>query len=128
MDWVFDCLFCVVFGDFEMIGECWVEEVDVVVMIEWFIVFVMENYEVCCVWLLQVLVLFDVLCDMFWCEYSGLFQCFVVSDFVVFGIDVEVLVVMNLVGVFFWLVWVCVYDGGVVGVEEFGGCFVCECL
>ena len=62
----------------------------------------MENPEICRVWLQQVLASPDPSQDPFWREYSGRFAQFAATSLAEPGIDVEVLSVVNLAGVFFW--------------------------
>src|SRR3546814_4285227 len=64
--------------------------------------FAMENPEICRVWLQQVLASPDPSQDPFWREYSGRFGEFAATNLAEPGIDVEVLSVVNLAGVFFW--------------------------
>lgn len=64
--------------------------------------FAMENPDLCRVWLQQVLASPDPREDPFWREYSGSFGRFAQTDKAEAGIDVEVLSVVNLAGVFFW--------------------------
>ncbi|PEQ11831.1 TetR family transcriptional regulator [Novosphingobium sp. PC22D] len=102
VDWVSDKLFRAVFGDPETIGERRVEEVDSADMTERLCDFAMENPDLCRVWLQQVLASPDPRQDPFWREYSGSFGRFAATDLAEPDIDVEVLSVVNLAGVFFW--------------------------
>lgn len=104
-EWVSDKLFRAAFGDPETIGDRRVEEVDIVAMSERLSDYAMENPELCQVWLLQVLASPDPASDPFWREYCGSFERFAASSLAEPGIDVEVLSVMNLAGVFLWPIW-----------------------
>lgn len=100
--WVSDKLFRAVFGDPETIGERRVEEVDTAALAERLCDFAMENPDLCRVWLQQVLASPDPREDPFWREYAGSFARFACTELAEPGIDVEVLSVVNLAGVFFW--------------------------
>lgn len=100
--WVSDKLFRAVFGEPDTVGERRVEEVDPLAMVERLGDFAMENPDLCRVWLQQVLASPDPRDDPFWREYSSSFARFAQTDLAEPGIDVEVLSVVNLAGVFFW--------------------------
>lgn len=102
VQWVSDKLFRAVFGDPETLGERRVEEVDPAAMTERLCDFAMENPDLCRVWLQQVLASPDPQEDPFWREYAGSFARFAKTPLAEPGIDVEVLSVVNLAGVFFW--------------------------
>jgi AcrR family transcriptional regulator len=102
VQWVSDKLFRAVFGDPEILGERSVETVDPLAMAERLCDFAMENPDLCRVWLQQVLASPDPRQDPFWREYSGSFGRFAQTDLAEPGIDVDVLSVVNLAGVFFW--------------------------
>jgi AcrR family transcriptional regulator len=102
VQWVSDRLFRAVFGDPTTLGERQVEEVDPLAMAERQCDFAMENPDLCRVWLQQVLASPDPRQDPFWREYSGSFARFAGTNLAEPGIDVEVLSVVNLAGVFFW--------------------------
>lgn len=102
VQWVSDKLFRAVFGDPEALGERRVEEVDPAAMTDRLCEFAMENPDLCRVWLQQVLASPDPRQDPFWREYSGSFGRFARTDLAEPDIDVEVLSVVNLAGVFFW--------------------------
>lgn len=102
VQWVSDKLFRAVFGDPSTIGQRRVEDVDPLAMAERLCDFAMENPDMCRVWLQQVLASPDPRQDPFWREYSGSFGRFAQTDMAERGIDVEVLSVVNLAGVFFW--------------------------
>lgn len=102
IDWVSDKLFRAVFGDPETIGERRVEEVDTAELTDRLADFAMENPDLCRVWLQQVLASPDPASDPFWREYSGSFGRFAATDLAEPGIDVEVVSVLILAGVFFW--------------------------
>lgn len=100
--WVSDKLFRAVFGEPATLGERRVEEVDPLAMAERLCDFAMENPDLCRVWLQQVLASPDPRDDPFWREYSGSFGRFAGTKLAEPEIDVEVLSVVNLAGVFFW--------------------------
>lgn len=100
--WVSDKLFRTVFGDAKDIDERPVADADVSALTERLSDFAMENPEICRVWLQQVLASPDPSQDPFWREYYGRFAQFAGSGQAEPGIDVEVLSVVNLAGVFFW--------------------------
>ena len=100
--WVSDKLFRAVFGDPATLGERRVEEVDTAALSERLCDFAMENPDLCRVWLQQVLASPDPREDPFWREYSGSFARFARTRLAEPDIDVEVLSVVNLAGVFFW--------------------------
>jgi len=100
--WVSDKLFRAVFGDPETARERRVEEVDTAALSERLCDFAMENPDLCRVWLQQVLASPDPREDPFWRQYAGSFGSFAATDLAEPGIDVEVLSVVNLAGVFFW--------------------------
>src|SRR5690606_25499338 len=82
-----------------------VEEVDVAEVTQRLALFAMENPELCRVWLLQLLASPDPASDPFWREYCGSFQRFADTALAEPGIDMEVLSVTNLAGVFLWPIW-----------------------
>ncbi|MDE8653482.1 TetR/AcrR family transcriptional regulator [Novosphingobium album (ex Liu et al. 2023)] len=102
VQWVSDKLFRAVFGDPATLGERRVEEADVSGLTERLCDFAMENPDLCRVWLQQVLASPDPRQDPFWREYAGSFGRFAKTDMAEPDIDVEVLSVVNLAGVFFW--------------------------
>lgn len=104
-DWVSDKLFRAVFGDLATIGERRVEEADVADLTDRLSDFAMENPELCRVWLMQLLASPDPAADPFWREYCGSLERFAATDMAEPNVDVEVLAVMNLAGVFLWPVW-----------------------
>lgn len=102
VQWVSDRLFRAVFGDPATLGERRVEEVDPLAMAERLCDFAMENPDMCRVWLQQVLASPDPREDPFWREYLSSFSRFGRTEMAEPDIDVEVLTVVNLAGVFFW--------------------------
>lgn len=112
IDWVSDKLFRAVFGPPETIGERRVEEVDTAALTDRLADFAMENPDLCRVWLQQVLASPDPASDPFWREYYGSFGRFAATDLAEPGIDVEVVSVLILAGVFFWPILVRAHAAG----------------
>lgn len=102
IQWVSDKLFHAVFGDAGEVSDLSIKDADVSALTERLSDFAMENPEICRVWLQQVLASADPSQDPFWREYSGRFGQFAATTLAEPGIDVEVLSVVNLAGVFFW--------------------------
>lgn len=109
--WVSDKLFRAVFGENKasdmpsndvVASELAIKDADVSALTDRLSDFAMENPEICRVWLQQVLASPDPSQDPFWREYSGRFAQFAATSLAEPGIDVEVLSVVNLAGVFFW--------------------------
>ena len=110
-EWVSDKLFRAVFGENKVAdvssndgaaSELAIKGADVSALTDRLSDFAMENPEICRVWLQQVLASPDPSQDPFWREYSGRFEQFAATSLAEPGIDVEVLSVVNLAGVFFW--------------------------
>jgi len=110
IDWVSDKLFRAVFGDPSTIGERRVEEVDTAQLTDRLADFAMENPDLCRVWFQQVLASPEPANDPFWREYSGSFGRFAATELAEPGIDVEVVSVLILAGVFFWPIWAQAHD------------------
>lgn len=110
IDWVSDKMFRAVFGDPETIGERRVEEVDIAEQTDRLEDFAMENPDLCRVWLQQVLASPDPANDPFWREYCGSFGRFANTELAEPDIDVEVVSVLILAGVFFWPLWARAHD------------------
>lgn len=102
IQWVSDKLFHAVFGDADEVSDLAIKDDDISSLTERLSDFAMENPEICRVWLQQVLASPDPSQDPFWREYSGRFGEFAATNLAEPGIDVEVLSVVNLAGVFFW--------------------------
>lgn len=99
--WVSDKLFRAVFGEADGLDGP-IKDADVSALTDRLSDFAMENPEICRVWLQQVLASPNPSEDPFWREYSERFGQFAASKQAEAGIDVEVLSVVNLAGVFFW--------------------------
>lgn len=105
IDFVSEKLFRAVFGDPATIGERHVETVDIADLGDRLAGFAMDNPELCRVWFQQVLASPDPANDPFWREYCGSFGRFAATDLAEPDIDVEVVAIMMLAGVFFWPIW-----------------------
>lgn len=98
-------LFKAVFGDPDTLGERRVEEVDTAALTDRLAEFAMENPDICRVWLQQILASDNPAADPFWREYCGSFGRFAATDLAESDIDVEVVSVVVLAGVFVWPLW-----------------------
>lgn len=105
LEHVSDRLFRAVFGDPETIGERRVEEVDTAALTDRLAEFAMDNPDICRVWLQQILASDNPADDPFWREYCGSFGRFAATDLAEPDIDVEVVSVVILAGVFVWPLW-----------------------
>lgn len=71
--------------------------------------YIVDNLDISCIWLFDVLFKKDFQEDVFYKCFLEVIERLVNSDVSEFDIDIEVLVVLMLLGFFLWLVWVDFY-------------------
>jgi AcrR family transcriptional regulator len=103
--WVSDELYRAAFGDGAASSEEAAHSSSVEALTNRLGTFAMENPELGCVWLFELLSSRRPASDRFWRQYESYFAAFARTDKAQPGIDAEVASVLTLAGCFLWPVW-----------------------